>query len=185
MAKPKNPGLPDRLWTPLPRRRRLGLLAQVQNDPEWTREIRVRFLLLLQHYGLSGKEGDLWKWLCYHLIRDFIPGFSEAEPEKRGRPRTLLSQKNKALRKQFLQEVRALKNRNPHLSDSAAFKPLRRKWSKHESEHPFARKADRTLRVYLSLAKREAAQETESRRLFMKLTKKRFRRRRPNHVGFS
>ncbi len=170
MAKPKNPGLPDRLWTPLPRRRRLGLLAQVQDDPEWTREFRVRFLLLLQHYGLSGKEDDLWERLCYYLMRDFIPGYSEAEPEKRGRPRTLLSPKNKALRKQFLQEVRAYKERNPSHSDTAAFKALRRRWSKHEPAHPFARKADRTLRKYLSLAKREEMQESDSFRLFMNLT---------------
>jgi len=117
---------PTELLVPLPRRKRLGLLQLAQNDPEWKKEFLRRFNVLKKHYSIDSKSDDFWASLAFHLLIDFIPGFREAEPTRRGRPRTNCKNRQ-VISERILADVDAIKEKNERVSDIEACRLLHRR----------------------------------------------------------
>lgn len=68
-----------------------GTQAERLAEAEWIhKELKERFELLLQHYGVSSADAHKYQKLALGLVIDFVPGFRiVAQPSrKRGRPGT-------------------------------------------------------------------------------------------------
>ena len=126
---PKSVKLPfcEDLCTPMPRRPRIGgLLSQRPvDDPTWQAEWWRRVELLLQHYAVDADNDPDWQTtLMVALAQDFVPGITEAEPTRRGRPRTKSTYSAQEARRHLLKAVVEKMELNPHLSNRNACLPF-------------------------------------------------------------
>ena len=100
---------PD-LLKPMKRRRRTNYNHIALTTPAWEAELKRRFELLLDHYGLPDATGpDFWPMLASKLIDDFVPGLNEGGPAKGGRPVETHSPAKRADRARLLAEINAAK----------------------------------------------------------------------------
>jgi hypothetical protein len=136
------------LATPLPPLRFGDIFELPGAESPRSKLIGEKFALLCQHYGLDPKMlgQHFWPKLASSLMLDLVPGFREAKPNVRGRPKKTKRAEYIDMLFDLTMRARELKRRHPNFSKAAICGAIRKQIERERDKtHPLYGKSDKTF----------------------------------------